>query len=374
MLNQEILPKYQVETGSDIPEWMINEAHLISEALDKGTIHQYEAEYGIIEDKEILDVMHSLVNVTYFVEYPPETVAPEKRGDKLLELFHQPTKTEDGREIALADYLAENGQAVSLAMITLDDSTAEAVRYLNEKKVPVIGWVVVEDVEGYWTNRTNMTETIQKTEAVKQWAKENDLDLIGLGFDIEKPLQYLSALSRFNVIELMKEIRNYRRKKEDREPEGDAQFRYRDLIKSVKAEGFETDVYSMPKYTKRILGDMDVRTADRNIEMVYTSTMPASRLAMKVMRSEGAIPAFGLVTGKEDETPGRDLTGGKLPKHLTPEELQADIRTVLDQEIDLNGRKFNLRDLYLFALNDARVALMMTAAVDKAFDSKLPKQ
>jgi hypothetical protein len=279
-----------------------------------------------------------------------------------------------GEEKELADFLAEHGQSVSLAMSTLDDKTAEAVRHLNKKGVPVVGWVVVEDVEGYWTNPANVKETVQKTEAIREWAKENDLQLTALGFDLEKSLPYIRALSRGNIAEIIKQIREYKTNVRERSKNGDPKKQFTDLIGSLKAEGVETEIYAEPWGTKTFLGGMDVRCADHFAEMVYTSTLPGfmRKGGVNSMRSKGAIPALGIVSGKETETPGRDLLG-KLPRHLTPEELQNDISTVLDRELNLGNRDFSLRNLYLFALNDARVALMMEEAMEKSFSSRLEK-
>jgi len=370
--NSEILPKYAVE-GREIPEWIVSEAFLINEALDKKVVTKEEAEKGLEGDREILDMMRKMVDVRYFVEYPVENVEPEKRGEKILELFKQKVNV-GGKEKELADFLAEHRQGVSLAMSTLDDETAKAVRHLNKKGVPVVGWVVVDDIEGYWTNPANVSETAQKTEAIRQWAKENDLQLTALGFDLEKPLPYIKALSRGNIIETVKQIRSYRAKVRERSKEGDPEKQFYDLLLGLKEEGVETEIYAEPKGTKWLLGGMDVRCADRFVEMVYTSTLPGviRKGGANSMRSRGAIPALGIVSGKETETPGRDLLG-KLPRHLTQEELENDIGRVLDRELNLGNREFSLRNLYLYALNDARVALMMEQAMEKSFSSRLEK-
>lgn len=368
----EVLPKYASE-GRKIPEWIVNEAFLINEALDKNVVTKEEAEKGLETDKEILDMMRKMVDIRYWVEYPAESVDPEKRGEKILELFRQEVE-EKGKKKELADFLAEHRQGVSLAMSTLDDKTAEAIRYLNMKGVPVIGWVTVDDIEGYWTNPANINETVKKTEAIRKWAKEKNLQLIALGFDLEKPLPYLKALSRGNVRELIKQIRSYRAKIKERSKEGDPKKQLSGLLERLKKEGVGTEIYAMPRYLKGILGGMDVRSGDRYIEMLYTSGFPAllKKRGVKLMRSKGAIPGLGIVSGKEKETPGRDLSGThKLPRHLTQEELENDINQVLDQELDFRNRRFTLRNLYLFALNDARVALMMDGALQKAFSSRL---
>ena len=168
--------KYEAESDK-LPGWIINEAHLIHEALKKGAATKEEAEGGLIENRELLRMMRRMVQLTFFVEYSRDTARPEERGDKLTELFNQklPGKEESGK--TLADFLAERRYGVSLAMSSLDDKTADAVRLLNTKKVPVVGWVVVDDAEGYWTNPANIKATGEKTEKIRAWAKRHELRL-----------------------------------------------------------------------------------------------------------------------------------------------------------------------------------------------------
>lgn len=366
--------KYQVE-DDQLPQWLINEAHLINDALDKGAVTKQEAQEGLVEDREVLEMMRKMIDVKYFVEYSVDTNKPEERGTDLLKLFQQEV-TVEGVTKPLADFLAENRQGVSLAMSTLDDKTAAAVRYLNERGVPVVGWVVVEDVEGYWTNPTNVRETRAKAEQIQKWAKDHQLVLTTLGFDLEKPLEYIKALSHANVREILREMRNYRATVQERAQEGNPRHAMEQLIADLKSQGIGTEVYTMPRFLKRLLGGMDIRTADRYVEMVYSSTAPAvvrSSFA-NTFRSKDAIAGLGLVSGKDTETPGRNLSNGFLPPHLSAEELQRDIELVLERDLDLPNRELRVRDLYLFALNDARVALMMDAALRGAFESKAQQQ
>lgn len=369
-------PKYKTE-NENIPQWILNEAHLINEALDKNTVTKEEAESGLFEDAEIREMMRKLIKIQYFVEYPLDHMSAEDRGAEIFKLFKQKLKDKNGEEKELADFLAENNQGVSIAMITLDEQTAEAVRYLNNKGVAVAAWIVVDDLEGYWTNTLNVEETIKKTEAVKQWAKDNQLKLTTIGFDSEKPLSYIKAFSRFNVREMIKEIREYRKRVKEKTQTSDPKQQLEDLLGGLKKEGFETEVYVQPKFLKGLLGGIDIKTADRYIEMVYTSMMPSfiREFALKLFKSKDSVAALGLVAGKDTDIPGRDLAGdGKLPHYMTQEELEHDLMSLLDQELDFGERKFTLRDVCLFAINSAPIAAMMTSAMDNAFMDKTHTQ
>jgi hypothetical protein len=106
--------------------------------------------------------------------------------------------------------------------------------------------------------------------------------------------------------------------------------------------------------------------------MTYTSTLPPflRDKALKFMRHKDAIPALGIVSGNEDEQPGVDLAINEKVPLLTQSDLEHDINEILDQDLNVEDRTFSLRNLYIYTLNDARVALMMDQAMKRAFESK----
>ncbi|OGC68832.1 hypothetical protein A2415_02710 [candidate division WWE3 bacterium RIFOXYC1_FULL_39_7] len=392
-------PAYEVPQDEPVPEWIINEALLINEAIDKGKVTTIRAEAArgeegaIFENKEILEVMKNLVEPCFYIEYPPENLEGQDRGSALLKMFKSKFTDESGKEWEIGDYMADKNEAVSICMSTLDESTAEAIRYLNEKKVPVVAWVVVEDAEGYWTNKTNIKETTLKTDQILEWAKEHDIHLRAVGFDMEKPVNFLSNIAQANIVEMAKALIEYKKNVAEAAKNGDPQVMFDALLHRLNEEGVETEIYTFPRGMKGLLGGMEVTSPDnkRIIEMVYTNGIPTGLQggAFKLLRSESAIPAFGIASGDETETPGRDFariseanrTGqpllevekGPIPKHLSEEELGILIDAWLDQEINIGDRTFKSREMYLFAMNNARVALMLSNALEAAFDKQKEK-
>jgi len=368
----EIEQKYQVNNKDEIPEWIVNEAELINQALDRKLVTAKQATEGLTSEEEIAETMKSLlkkmVEITYFVEYPPENVDPKNRGGELKKLFSQPMLDDDGSNTTLADYLSSKHASVSLAMSTLDQNTADAIRILNEKKVPVIALVVVEDIEGYWSNPGSLTQTAVKTQEIINWAAENNLDITTLGFDMEKPLPLMKAVTQGHIVEMAKELFRYKqRAKKEKQQFGDPKKRMQGLVESLKEKGFGVEEYMMPYAA--IFGTMQVPSADRRAVMAYTSMFPSflRKIGVRLLKGTKERAALGIVSGKDNETPGRDLTGGKLPHHLTHEELKRNLETALNQSIDIGNRQIRFKELYLFALNDARVALMMESALEKSF-------
>ena len=390
--NFEMIPKYEVDKNDEVPKWIVNEAFLINEALDKGAISKVEAQEGLAEDLEILQMMRSMVDIKYFVEYPSENLRGRNRGELLLELFESDVNLPNGESVTLAEYLGRRRQGISLAMSSLDESTAQAVRLLNENDVPVIGWVVVEDIEGYWTNKANTAETAKKTQEIRQWAQDNGLVLEALGFDIENPIDMGRALGsaktslfQLNIVDTIRHIREFRKAQQNyketvtsitssgRDPEAELHG----LIQGLRNEGIKVESYEFPEIFKKVgmggVMEVPIKKGEggRVVEMMYTSEFgPLQKYGIDIMHSPDSIPALGIVSGKEDETPGRDLSGGKLPEHLSAEQLRRDISELLNHRLRLEEREFSLRELYLFALNDASVAIKLEAAMDEAFKEK----
>lgn len=370
----EILPAYQIEPGRPVPSWIVNEAHLVNDALDMGVIDTTAATTGLTTDGEILQTMQEMVGVTYFVEYPPENVAPEERGQALMELFQSPIQDTEG-EIALADYLAKRRSGVAIAMSTLDESTAKAIKYLNDKQVPVTAWVVLDDADGYWTNRSNIKQTTDRANDVTEWADAHELELASVGFDIEMPMPYIKAMANNDLRARRAAKKDYKAMRTQAEANGQSGTKQLEqLLHDGRAMGYATEVYTMPRFSKKgllSLGGMDIDPSvpDKYIEMVYTSDPPVSMLpggfAARLLRNKHAIPAFGIVSG-DGTRPGRALTEA-VGNHLSEDNLAKGIAATILAKADVSTRELPEREFYVFALNDPRVATMTTSAIAEAF-------
>jgi len=370
-------PNYRRYPGLDVPDWVVSEAHLINRGLDAGVVTLGEANEGLFDPTELRDVMRNLTELTFFVEFPPENVEPNQRGQALLEMFASPVNPSQGDMRSVAEYLRAAGHSVSISMSTLDHHTAEAVRYLNQHEVPVTAWVVLDDKDGYWTNPTNMYSTGLRTLSVIDWIEQNELDVRRLGFDIEKPINYIGAMARGDFKDVLKtQHRDYVQDARAAEGlDGPAGQHLERIIEAVKNKGYETEVYTMPRFSKKMLGGMDIDPSvpDEYVEMVYTTDLPvaAKYLAEKgrgarLLRNKHAVPAFGIVSGN-GETPGRKLTDS-TGTHLTEQQLAANMRAVLKQDNSVPDREFELDKIYVFALNDPRVLAMADAALTAAYN------
>lgn len=287
------------------------------------------------------------VKVGFFVEYNKDVVEPEKRGEALMELF----KKDD-----LADFLAKNNFEITLAMTRLDDKTAETIKYLNEKKVPVTAWIVLEDNEGYWTNKTNVDKTKEKTEAVKEWAKVNELRFEGIGFDMENPIQLKSALVQMNLRELYKEFKNYLKTGTN---VNEAQRKLGEYIDKLKSENIQTEAYLNPAFARFVLGEKNIgKNVHSIVELDYMSFVPKylRKHILPFFLRENKTPTLGIYC-EEGTFPGRNLTGKPITKepHLTREELKANIKSIFDFNKKRSSDK-QIEKIMIFTLNSFGVA------------------
>ncbi len=60
-------------------------------------------------------------------------------------------------------------------------------------------------------------------------------------------------------------------------------------------------------------------------------------------------------------------------EHRSQQELNELVTMWLNQEINIKNRTFKMRDVYLFAMNDCLVAMMLAEAIEKGFDKQREK-
>jgi hypothetical protein len=321
--------------------------------------------------------MSQELSTTIFVEYPPNNIDPNERGRALMTLFNQNLLEDDPSSPLLAEYLHGNGLSVALALNAIDTDTAQAIRVLNQHDVSVIAWVVLKPYQGYFLNKGSATEIDKTVTRILKWRDLEELTFAGIGFDIEKPLNYLAAInnmtvapSRYGIYELYLADRAYRfAQREEMRVYGSPQTKMSQLVSRIRREGLWTEAYVMPRFARILGGDLEL-DVDKTVQMLYTSPLPVLPVLMpfvlRLLRDPRTIPALGIVTGIEGLTPGVDLTKGRPTKHLSQEALERDLRACMNQGLTLpDGTHTTLSETYLFAMNHARVAQRMLAAQRK---------
>lgn len=286
-------------------------------------------------------------NWTFFVEFPPSSLNGRDRGTLLTDLFLSPIPD---RNITVAEWLQTNGAEIALALSPSPmDSEARAIEILNVREIPLTIWVTLsEEPDGYWTNVESVPQTIEGSESILDWINKKGLDYWALGFDLEVPIQLARAWFSKDYRTLVRELLKFFRALSNREC---ANRLFTQYIEGLHSCGIPTEFYVFPPLLRPILGGgLPTLPWWWLIEMDYSSAFPR-KLGEWILRNRDllAIPALGIVSGIEGQTPGVNLGGG-LPHHLTPEELARDIRTV------------NSEEMYLYALNSPEVLVTLESA------------
>ncbi len=243
---------------------------------------------------------------------------------------------------ATVETLARRGAAVSMALLDLDPKRAAAIRMLTAAGVPVTGWLILTETDGYWLNADNADQALARWQAVHAWAETNALALPTIGLDVEPPHDDTVALVRAPVATAWRLLRRRRPLAQV----ATAQAAYAHLRRAIAATGRQVEVYQVPlladeravgsRVLARTLGLVDV-AADRTVWMLYRSALPPPW-------GPGLVDAYG--SGAHAIAVG--ITGGGVrslePAFATRE---LDLAATLDE---LRRAAQHCDDLYVFSL------------------------
>lgn len=194
-----------IETQYSNVETSWNESHLINDAINSKGISTEEASEIIY--KELLPkIFHTKI----FVELPEERLRDmdKTQGEALRDLLDK--EYENGSTVL--DTLSENNVSLAIAMqegCDEDPLMVESLQRLNEKDINPTLWLVLDDKLGYWTNKANVEESVEKLERIIVWSKENSIKFDKIGLDYEPPIELLKGLINFNIPSTIKELYKY---------------------------------------------------------------------------------------------------------------------------------------------------------------------
>jgi hypothetical protein len=203
-------------------------------------------------------------------------------------------------------FLADRGWGISIATIDLDKPTADVVKGINANfpHLPIVLWVVLPEEEGYYVGRTNVPQTARRVGEIERWANDNNLEINGLGFDSEPPLQLVKdasakALARYYLS--LWELRQENPKQQ-----------LDDLISNVHHKGIPTEGYVGMRPAGSLFQTPDLKNVGTRFTMTYTSALPDKlrKLALHHGLVPGTYPAFGEVSSLAVDT-GQDFGPGK---------------------------------------------------------------
>ena len=344
-----------------------NEAHLINSALDDSDITVEQAN-KIIYEKLLPNILHTKL----FIELPLERLEEMgniSQGQALLNILNE----KDDNDMSVLDSLAENSVSLAIAMqegFDKDEHMIEALKKLNEKGIKPTLWSVLTDDIGYWTNKANVIESVDKLVKMIKWARENGIEIDKIGLDYEPPIQILKALNRKDINGIINVKREYDQKAAQNEKElGDIQM-YMDYPLSRIMEkydiGIETYVPAKPlrRISKKLGLILEENENTDRVPMTYTSAFKILSSIILNGLDDSDIPALGIVGSDEEHTPGRDLKeskdGEKKPEsHLNLDELTYAFNKTLVRE-----KPFRTHNV--FALDSAKTLEMVLKAREDA--------
>ena len=244
--------------------------------------------------------------------------------------------------------------SLSLGILDLSDQRAEVVKQLNAAGIPVIGWLLLPEEDGYWFNIDNYEKAAARYISFKAWTRKHNLQWAGVGLDIEMNINDLRQVmarhqaDRF-VSTLFQRYLNKNRVTRARRV-------YQALVNVIRSDGYPVESYHLPiieeerrgrsTVLQRTLGLVDVQ-ADREVLMLYSS----------FLRPDGAAVLWSYAPNADSIGVGN--TGGGV-----------DVDGVIDLE-PLSWEEFS-RDLRLCVMRNKPVHIFcLEGCVAQGFLSKL---
>ena len=244
--------------------------------------------------------------------------------------------------------------SLSLGILDLSEQRAEVVKRLNAAGIPVIGWLLLPEEDGYWFNIDNYEKAAARYISFKAWTRKHNLQWAGVGLDIEMNINDLrQVMARHQadkfVATLFQLYLNKNRVTRARRV-------YQALVNVIRSDGYPVESYHLPiieeerrgrsTVLQRTLGLVDIKT-DREVLMLYSS----------FLRPDGAAVLWSYAPNADSIGVGN--TGGGV-----------DVEGVIDLE-PLSWEEFS-RDLRLCVMRNKPVHIFcLEGCVAQGFLSKL---
>ena len=244
--------------------------------------------------------------------------------------------------------------SLSLGILDLSEQRAEVVKRLNAAGIPVIGWLLLPEEDGYWFNIDNYEKAAARYISFKAWTRKHNLHWAGVGLDIEMNINDLrQVMTRHQADRFVSTLfQRYL----DKNRATRARRVYQALVNVIRSDGYPVESYHLPiieeerhgrsTVLQRTLGLVDVQ-ADREVLMLYSS----------FLRPDGAAVLWSYAPNADSIGVGN--TGGGV-----------DVEGVIDLE-PLSWEEFS-RDLRLCVMRNKPVHIFcLEGCVAQGFLSKL---
>lgn len=172
--------------------------------------------------------------------------------------------------------LKELKAGVSIGLLDLSAERVEVVREFNGHGIPVTAWLLLPKEQGYWPNAFNVDVLIEFYHSFVQWSRENELNFIGVGLDIEPDINDIRLIAERkigSIFHFIKRLPNYNRIRR-------SEIKYQWLINQIHSDGFIVETYQIPiivdeinarsTLIRRITGLVSLNS-DCDVLMLYSS-------------------------------------------------------------------------------------------------------
>jgi hypothetical protein len=192
-------------------------------------------------------------------------------------IFAADGSTSDLQALLTPDLIADLKTLNAGVAISTEDFTpqrADIVRRLDAAAIPVTAWILLPPEQGYYSNADNAPQTLARFNEFDTWTKQNNLQWVAVGFDIEPNFSEFAAFRnhKFQLLGVL-----LRRAFESARVRS-AQDAYSAIIREMQSRGYVVQTYQLPfiaderkahsTVLERELGLVDVRGNDE-VLMLY---------------------------------------------------------------------------------------------------------
>ncbi|MGC3945512.1 MAG: hypothetical protein QM762_13515 [Chryseolinea sp.] len=180
--------------------------------------------------------------------------------------------------------------SVRMGLIDFTPGRAEVVRALNKQNIPVVGWLLLPEDEGYWFNMENADAAAIRYEQFKKWSQENDLRWTGIGIDLEANIDDIKLMTTDFPAALWLA---YRRLFSSSRLEK-AQSDYQQVLSQIQGDHYEVESYILPfMLDERAAATTSFQKATGMLDLPATTEIPMAYSSFFGPNGAAFIPVYG---------------------------------------------------------------------------------
>jgi hypothetical protein len=190
--------------------------------------------------------------------------------------------------IANPEIIAQLQQMHASLALSISDFSPErtqAVQQLNKDGIPLVAWLMLPAEQGGYMNAQDAPEAAERFTQFQAWTRQNHLNWVGVGLDIEPNFQQLQAEAKHKLHFrglMLQRFFDYGQVQQARDA-------YTALIRHIQAAGYPVQTYQMAfladeravhsTLLERLFGIVDVRGNEEAL-MAYSSVNHAAGAAL----------------------------------------------------------------------------------------------